>query len=561
MQVTRDNQLPGAQQSRRSVYATAAMGWAGMGCTVAQALLLGVAIDHLWRGASVPLWTFVAVGVVIVLRAVFAGGGRLFAFGASARAKRETRRAIHRKILELGPARSASERTGGLVHDAVEGVEALDASNGLYFPQFLVGLSAPVLICAVIGVMDWVSGLVLLLTAPLAPLLLGLTQSRFRSVSTRYHAAANALSARFLDAVQGLPTLKAFNAGKAQGMEMARAGEHFRQETMKLLAVNQLAIFLLDWGFAVGATGAAFVVAALRWKAGAISVGEAVAIVLLSLEIIRQLNLLGAFFFAGAGGRAMSRRIRQYLDAPAPVRDAGKRIYRMPSRLGVRFEKVSFAYRPGADVLHDVSFSIQPGETVGLLGASGAGKSSIIHLLLRFADPRSGLVTLGGHPLPELPLDWLRSQIAWVAQDTWLFHGTVEENLRIACPDAGRREIEEASRAACIHDFITSLPDGYATHIGERGMRLSGGQAQRLAIARALLKDAPIILLDEPTSHVDFACETTLRHALERLMDGRTVLHITHRRHSLSTASRLLYLEEGRIMRNEGGVERETVAA
>ncbi|GAT33618.1 ATP-binding cassette, subfamily B/ATP-binding cassette, subfamily C, CydD [Terrimicrobium sacchariphilum] len=447
------------------------------------------------------------------------------------------------------------------MHDAVEGVEALDASNGLYFPQFLVGLSAPVVICVVIGILDWVAGLVLLLTAPIAPLLLGLTQSRFRSVSSRYHAAANALSARFLDAVQGLATLKALNAGRAQGTEMAQAGEYFRKETMKLLAVNQLAIFLLDWGFAVGATGAAFVVAALRWQAGAISVGEAIAIVLLSLEIIRQLNLLGAFFFAGAGGRAMSRRICQYLEEPVPVQDAGQRIHRLPSRLGISFEDVSFGYREGSDVLHDVSFSIDPGETVGLLGASGAGKSSIIHLLLRFADPRSGRVTLGGYPLPDLPLEWVRSQMAWVAQDTWLFHGTVAENLRIARPDASLREIVAASRAACIHDFISSLPDGYSTHVGERGVRLSGGQAQRLAIARALLKDAPIVLLDEPTSHIDCACEANLRHALERLMEGRTVLHITHRRHSLSSACRLLYLEGGRIVLNEESRDREAMAA
>lgn len=561
MEAKSKNSLPGSKESRRFIYATAGMGWAGMICTIAQAVLLGLAIDRLWQSIPVPAWIFIALAAVTILRAAFAGGSRLFAFGASAGAKRETRKAIHRKILELGPVRSASERTGGFVHDAVEGVEALDASNGLYLPQFLVGLSAPFVICLAIGVMDWVSGVVLLMTAPLAPILLGLTQSRFRAVSARYHAEASALSARFLDAVQGLPTLKAFNAGEACAGEMAQAGERFRRETMKLLAVNQLAIFLLDWGFAVGATGAAFGIAALRWQVGAISVGEAIAIVLLSLEIIRQLNLLGAFFFAGAGGRAMGRRIRHYLDTPGPVKGSGAVGHRMPARLDVRFEDVSFAYPGGGDVLSHVSFEIQPGETIGLLGASGAGKSSIVHLLLRFADPRQGRILLGGRPLAGLPLEWLRSQIAWVAQETWLFHGTVEENLRMACPGAGRREIEEASRAACIHDFITSLPEGYQTRIGERGARLSGGQAQRLAIARALLKDAPIILLDEPTSHVDFACEAALRQALDRLSEGRTVLHITHRLHALSNASRLIYLEDGRIIKSEDSLALETVAA
>jgi ABC-type multidrug transport system fused ATPase/permease subunit len=196
-------------------------------------------------------------------------------------------------------------------------------------------------------------------------------------------------------------------------------------------------------------------------------------------------------------------------------------------------------------VLDDVHFTIGSGKTVALTGASGAGKSSLVHLLLRFADPQRGRILLDGRPLTEYPLSWLRSQMAVVAQDTWLFHGTIADNLRIARPRATLEEMETAARAAGLQDFIVSLPRGYDTPLGERGARLSGGQAQRLAIARAILKDAPILILDEPTSHLDSRTEETVLAELDRLSRGKTVLHITHRLHTIRNADRLVVLREG----------------
>jgi ATP-binding cassette subfamily C protein CydD len=431
----------------------------------------------------------------------------------------------------------------------VEGVEALDVYYGLFRPQMIVGLATPLLICAVVAAMDWMTGLVLLVAAPLAPLLMGMLQKRFRQVSSRYYARAGQLSAQFLDSVQGLPVLKMFNRGRAQGQEIFRIGEMLRRETMRLLAVNQLAIFLMDWGFALGVTTVAFVMAALRWKAGALSLGEGVAVILLSVEVIRQLNLLGAFFFAGAAGRTMIKAIREYLGRKPAVNPGNT----MPGLLtssparppSIRFEHVTFAYDRDGVVLDDVHFTIGSGKTVALTGASGAGKSSLVHLLLRFADPQRGRILLDGRPLTEYPLSWLRSQMAVVAQDTWLFHGTIADNLRIARPRATLEEMETAARAAGLQDFIVSLPRGYDTPLGERGARLSGGQAQRLAIARAILKDAPILILDEPTSHLDSRTEETVLAELDRLSRGKTVLHITHRLHTIRNADRLVVLREG----------------
>ena len=225
----------------------------------------------------------------------------------------------------------------------------------------------------------------------------------------------------------------------------------------------------------------------------------------------------------------------------------------------VRFEHVTFGYQNGRrPAVLDCSFELRPGATLGVVGPSGAGKSTLVNLLLRFADPQQGRVLLDGHDLRELPLDLLRRQVAVVAQDTYLFYGTVAENLRVASPEATQAELETACRAANAHDFIAALPRGYDTLIGERGVRLSGGQRQRVSIARALLKDAPILVLDEALSSVDAESESTIQQALERLQRGRTTLVIAHRLSSVATADRIIVLERGRLV--EEGAPNELMA-
>jgi ATP-binding cassette subfamily C protein CydCD len=210
-------------------------------------------------------------------------------------------------------------------------------------------------------------------------------------------------------------------------------------------------------------------------------------------------------------------------------------------------------------VLHHICLTVEPGQRLGIVGPSGAGKSTLIWLLLRFFDPQQGRVLLGGHDLRTLPLQVVRRHIAVVMQDTYLVHGTIAENLRFGKPDASQEELEAAARAANAHEFILALPHGYATMVGERGLRLSGGQRQRLAIARALLKDAPILLLDEALSSVDTENEALIQEALERLMVGRTTLIIAHRLSSVISADRIVVMDQGVMV--ESGTHRELVRA
>ena len=223
------------------------------------------------------------------------------------------------------------------------------------------------------------------------------------------------------------------------------------------------------------------------------------------------------------------------------------------------FEEVSFAYNRGRrPALHSVSFKLRAGETLGLVGPSGAGKSTAVWLMLRFLDPQQGRVLLGGRDLRDLPVELLRQHIAVVTQDTYLFDGTVADNLRFGNPGASQEELETAARAANAHYFISELPQGYETQVGERAVRLSGGQKQRVAIARAILKNAPILVLDEALSSVDAENEAVIQEALETLMQGRTTLVIAHRLSSVVNADRIVVLDNGRLV--ESGSHRELVA-
>ena len=245
---------------------------------------------------------------------------------------------------------------------------------------------------------------------------------------------------------------------------------------------------------------------------------------------------------------ASADRAIEVLDTPIEIQDrpGAKTLSRVDGALA--FENVSFSYREGLPVLHDVSFSTKPGEVVAIVGPTGAGKTTIANLIARFYDPHSGRVTLDGHDIRDVTVDTLRANIALVLQEPILFTGTIRENIAYGRPAARPEEIEAAARAANAHDFITALPDGYASHVGHKGVRLSGGERQRICVARAFLRNAPVLILDEPTSSVDSRTEQVILDALDRLMLGRTTFIIAHRLSTIRTADQIIVVDKGHIV-------------
>lgn len=544
-------------ETQRWLVIGVAVGLLGLGASLVLYWVLGAAIDAMLRRENLLAEWWFWIAALLVAKFALGYAYRMAQYRASSLTKLTIRDKIYEHALRLGPAVLDRKRTGELVNIAVDGMDWIELFYGIYFVQFVIGMATPLVLCIFIGLIDWVAGVALLVSVPLTPVFLGLMARNFRRTSQRYAEVNNEQSAQFLDSIQGMTTLKTFNLGKARGAQMHAASEVQRAETMRLLLVNQVMILFVDFGFALGTTLVLALVGLVRLDAGAVTAGQLVTILLASAEFAKPLTLIGQFFFAGAIGREFAKKILAFLEETPSVRDPQGVVSparRLRPVLSLR--ELVFRYA-GADrdAVSGVNLDLRPGETVALIGRSGSGKTTLTNLILRTLAPNAGEILLDGVRADEVPAAWIRSHVALVPQDAHLFHGTIAENLRIARPDASDAELEEACRAVGLGSFIASLPAGLATPVGERGAALSGGQVQRLAIARAILKDAPIVVLDEPTSQIDRETETLIEQALRELFRDRAVLLIAHRLSTVEKADRIVVMGDGRVL--ESGTPRE----
>jgi len=495
-------------------------------------VLIGRIVDEVVAGRPVGTLLGILTGL-LALRAGMAALGPLLATATATRVEVDLRRRVLDAILALGP--GSDRRTGEVVGKATEGIEAIGGLAGTFLPRLIGGMSIPLLLGVVVATIDVPTAGVLVLLLPVIPLLLRLLEHRFASVSARYRETADHLAARFLGGIQGLRTLKALDRARVYGDEIAHEAERLRVETMALLRVNQLALLAVDSLFTLGTVVAAAGMAAWRLQSGAVTVGEAVAIVLLGVMLIEPLTQIGRFFYVGAIGRAAAAQVRELLGLVQPDGSPQATTGEVPVGV-VEFDGVSFSYAGGSPAVDGVSFRVEAGERVAFVGPSGAGKTTVGHLLLGLLHPAAGTVRVGGRAV-------------LVPQRPFLFHGSVADNLRLAKPAASDAELWAALEAADLADLIAQRPDGLDIPVGEWGLRLSGGEAQRLAIARALLVDAAVVVLDEPTSNVDLDTEARIRLALDRLTRDRTLLVIAHRRSTIAGMDRVLLIEDGRLVK------------
>jgi ATP-binding cassette, subfamily C, bacterial CydCD len=495
--------------------------------------------------------------VVIVGRAVLTWVNEVSANAVAVRIKTDLRERLFNHILRLGPAYTRGQRTGELTTAAVEGIEALDAYYSQYLPQLVVTALIPLSILIVVFPIDLLSGIVMLVTAPLIPFFMVMIGKGAEIVTKRHYQTLSRLSAHFLDSLQGLTTLKIFGQSKAHAKNIETVSNQFRDTTLSVLRITFLSALALEL-LATLSTAVIAVEIGFRLLYARMDFLEAFFILVLAPEFYLPLRMLGARFHAGMSGTTAAKRIYEILDTPLP----GNQFFPGGDLSGeevssIEFQNVTYTYPDEkTPALENIDLTIQAGQHIAVVGASGAGKTTLINLLLGFVKPTSGSIT-ANHGLP-ITNSQLPNNIAWVPQKPYLFHDTLAANLRIGKPDATQEEMATAAGAAHLHEFIETLPEKYETVIGEGGARLSGGQAQRLALARAFLRNAPILVLDEPTSSLDPETEALLEESTRRLMQGRTVITIAHRLNTIFRADQIHVLEEGRMV--ESGRHRELLA-
>jgi ATP-binding cassette, subfamily C, bacterial CydD len=546
---------------------------------VAQAALLAYVIARAALGhatlASLRAQLIVLVAV-LCLRALTAGAFELSGRWGAVRIMSELRgRLARRLLLESPERRPAAGRTGELASTTVQGVDALESYFAGYLPQLVLAALVPLAVIAWAIVLDPLTAGILALTVPLLVVFMVLIGKGAAAQARGRWQALALLGAHFLDVVQGLATLRAYGRERAQERTLAEVGERYRAQTMSTLRVAFLSALVLELCAMIGTALVAATIG-VQLVDGALGLQAGLTVLLLAPELYAPLRLVGQQFHASTDASNASELLFDALDAPvaiarpsgaggapwaggvsgasgAPkaggVSGARAACIPDPALAPVRFEGVSYEYpeRPGA-ALRELELELEPDLITALVGPSGAGKSTIATLLMRLADPTAGRITCAGVDLRALDPEQWRARIAWVPQRPTVFAGTVAENIALYAPGAARTRIERAARAVGAEPLIAGLPQGLDTLVGDGGRRLSAGQAQRLALARAFLAERPLLVLDEPTAHLDEDSARSLAGAIGRLARGRTMLLIVHQPELSAIADRVHRVCDGRLL-------------
>ena len=462
-------------------------------------------------------------------------------FAASENVKRGLREKVYKKLMELGPAYRDTVTTAEAVQISTEGVDQLEIYFGKYVPQFFYSLLAPVTLFVIVGTMSMKVAVVLLLCVPLIPVSIIAVQKFAKKLLAKYWGSYTGLGDTFLENLQGLTTLKIYQADERYAKKMDEEAENFRKITMRVLIMQLNSISIMDM-VAYGGAAVGIILSILELQAGNITLSECFFITMISAEFFLPLRLLGSFFHIAMNGNAAADKIFRLLDTP--VREAGT-VTKIPTE-EIVFENVNFGYTPEKQILKNVSFTIPAHSFVAMVGESGCGKSTIASLIMGDNRPDSGEVTIGGVRVRDIAASSLYKKVTRVRHDSYLFKGTVLDNLKMGNPAAGVEQMNEALRKVDLYDTIMEK-GGLMMQIEEKASNLSGGQKQRLVLARAILHDSDIYIFDEATSNIDVESEDKIMNVVQELAKEKLVILISHRLANVVKADNIYVVKAGEI--------------
>lgn len=501
-------------------------------------------------------WLF-GMLAVFSFRALLSWASEVTAFKAAAEVKRDLRYRLQQHLFALGPIANDGERSGELVNTLVDGVEALEAYYSRYLPTMSLVVLIPLSILVFVFPIDWISGVVLLVTAPLIPFFMILIGKGTERLNKKQWRKMARMSAHFLDMIQGLSTLKIFNASQREAETIRRISDEYRQSTMSVLRVAFLSSLVLEFLASVSIAIVAVLVG-FRLLYGEIDFFYGFFALLLAPEFYLPLRNMGTHYHARLEAIGAAEKMLDILEKPIPDQTNKETFSHTENHaISISFNKVSYAYDERGTALKELDLNIPTGSRIALVGTSGAGKSTILRLLAGFISPTSGAIRINQQSLDEINLESWRQQIAWVPQTPHLFNASIRDNIALGMSNVNQSHINDtdiikAAQQAHIDAYIQTLPEGYQTIIGERGQGLSGGQIQRIALARAFLKDAPVILLDEATANLDTENERLIQQSLADLVvkntTNKTLIMIAHRLETVKSADQIIVMDKGQVV-------------
>ena len=543
-------------ESKKYIAANVLLQWCGLVANMGMIFSIASLLQKMVTGdmdENALIFVAVAVASALVIRFLCTTGASRMGYLSSKSVKRVLREKIYQKLLHLGASYTDDVSSSEVVQMSVEGVDQLETYFGAYLPQFFYSMLAPITLFAVLSFINFPAAIVLLVCVPLIPAAIGGVQTFAKKLLSKYWGQYTAMGDTFLENLQGLTTLKIYQADDYKQEEMNREAEKFRKITMKVLTMQLNSITIMDL-VAYGGAALGVIMAVTQFQAGHVSLGGCIAIILLSADFFIPMRQLGSFFHIAMNGMAASDKIFRLLDLPEPE----PKTEMIPPQSGdISYREVSFSYQEEREILYGVSMEFPKGSFTAIVGESGCGKSTIASLLMGRKKGYRGSITIGGVELSQIQEDCLMSHITYISHNSYLFKGTVRENLRMGNPQATDQQLWEALEKTKLADFLRS-EQGLDTLLLEKASNFSGGQCQRLALSRALLHDSPVYIFDEATSNIDVESENDIMEQIYTLSQSKTVLLISHRLANVVPADRIYVVREGNIV--ESGAHQELLS-